>query len=112
RAYPCCNCIREAPRMELSLDSCVVANKGYVSCELEGEAVILNLEDSVYYGLNETALAIWGLIQEPAFVWKVRDEVVRQFQVEPDNCERDLLSVLGELKDSSLLQIVPTSKES
>lgn len=95
--------------MDLSINSCVVASKNYVSCELEGEAVLLNLDDSVYYGLNETALAIWALIGEPAFVWEIRDEIVRQFQVQPDSCETDLLNLLAELKESSLLQIVSSS---
>ena len=100
---------RETLRMDLSINSRVVATRDHVSCELEGEAVILNLEDTVYYGLNETALAIWGLIREPAFVWEVRDEIVRKFQVEPGDCENDLLNLLRQLKDSSLLQIISSS---
>jgi hypothetical protein len=95
--------------MDLSISSRVVASKNYVSCELEGEAVILNLDDSVYYGLNETALAVWARIGEPTFVWEIRDEIVRQFQVEPDSCETDLLNLLSQLKDSSLLQIISSS---
>jgi hypothetical protein len=98
--------------MNLSINSRVVAIRNHVSCELEGESVILNLDDSVYYGLNETGLAIWELIQKPAFVWEIRGEIVRQFQVESDSCERDILNLLGQLKDSSLLQIVSSSEES
>jgi Coenzyme PQQ synthesis protein D (PqqD) len=98
--------------MALSINSRVVATRDHVSCELEGEAVILNLNDAVYYGLNEVALAIWERIQEPAFVWEIRDEIVRQFQVESDSCEKDVLNLLGQLKDSSLLQIVSSSDES
>jgi hypothetical protein len=98
--------------MDLSINSRVVATSDHVSCELEGEAVILNLGDTIYYGVNETALAIWELIQKPAFVWEIRDEIVRQFQVESDSCESDILNLLGQLKDSSLLQIVSSSEES
>lgn len=98
--------------MNLSIDSRVVATRNHVSCELEGEAVVLHLGDSVYYGLNEVALAIWELIQKPAFVWEIRDEIVRQFEVESDNCERDILNLLGQLKESSLVQIISSSEES
>ena len=98
--------------MSLAISSRVVAVRDHVSCELEGEAVILNLADCVYFGLNETALAIWNFIQKPAFVWEIRDEIVRQFRVEPDSCERDILNLLEQLKDSSLLQIVSSSEES
>jgi hypothetical protein len=103
---------RETVRMSLSVNSCVVATRDHVSCELDGEAVILSLDDAVYYGLNETALVIWNLMQKPTFVWEIRDEIVRQFQIESDNCEGDLLNLLGQLKDSSLLQIVCPSKDS
>jgi hypothetical protein len=98
--------------MALSINSRVVATSDHVSCELEGEAVILNLKDAVYYGLNEVALSIWEQIQKPVFVWEIRDEIVRQFQVESDSCEKDVLNLLGQLKDSSLLQIVSSSDES
>jgi hypothetical protein len=97
--------------MTLSIDSRVVAIRDHVSCELEGEAVILNLHECVYYGLNEVALAVWKLIQKPAFVWEIRDEILRQFQVDSDSCQRDILNLLGQLKDSSLLQIVSSSEE-
>jgi hypothetical protein len=97
--------------MSLSINSRVVAAKDHVSCELEGEAVILKLDDCVYYGLNEGALAIWELIQKPAFVWEIRDEIIRQFEVESGSCERDTLDLLERLKDSSLLQIVSSSED-
>jgi hypothetical protein len=96
--------------MDLSINSRVLAMKDHVSCTLDDEAVILNLNDCVYYGLNEAALAIWELIQKPACVWEIRDEIVRQFDVESESCERDVLNLLGQLKDSSLLQIVSPSE--
>jgi Coenzyme PQQ synthesis protein D (PqqD) len=98
--------------MNLSANSRVVAVSNHVSCELGGEAVILNLADCIYFGLNETALAIWQFIQKPAFVWQIRDEIIRKFQVDADSCERDILNLLGQLKDSSLLQVVAESAQS
>jgi hypothetical protein len=97
--------------MSLSVSSRVVATSEHVSCELDGEAVILSLDDAVYYGLNETGFAIWNLMQKPTFVWEIRDEIVRQFQIESDICEKDLLNLLGQLKESSLLQIVGPSED-
>lgn len=91
--------------MSLSVESRVVAIKDQVSCELDGEAVVLNLDDSIYYGLNETSLAIWQLIQKPTFVWEIRDEIVREFDVEPGACERDIINILDQMSGSSLIEI-------
>ena len=45
-------------------DAIVKAAKEQVSCDLAGEAVILNLKSGQYFGLNEVGTRIWNLIQE------------------------------------------------
>jgi len=52
--------------------SVVVAVKDQVSCDLAGEAAILNMKSGVYYGLDPSARAfgVWCKIREllPRFV--------------------------------------------
>jgi hypothetical protein len=50
-------------RAEIAKTSTVVAAKDQVSCDLAGEAVILNLKSGIYYGLNPVAARVWSLIQ-------------------------------------------------
>ena len=45
--------------------SVVVAAKDQVSCDLAGEAAILNIKSGVYYGLDPVGARIWSLVQEP-----------------------------------------------
>jgi len=49
----------------LSEESRLVVSKDQVSCDLAGEAAILNLKNGVYYGLDPVGARIWNLIQEP-----------------------------------------------
>ncbi|MBG0792650.1 PqqD family protein [Methylocystis sp. H62] len=97
--------------MNLSTDSWVAATSNQASCELEGEAVILSLEDCVYYGLNEVGFAVWALIQTPACVVDIRDQVARRFEVELDVCEKDILNLLEQLRDAGLVQEVPAPEK-
>jgi hypothetical protein len=48
----------------LALRDTVRINDDVVFRELEGEAVLLNLETGVYFGLNEVGTRIWSLLQE------------------------------------------------
>ena len=57
----------------IQLDSVVVATKDQVSCDLKGEAVILNFKNGVYYGLNTVGARIWQALQEPKRVAELRD---------------------------------------
>lgn len=87
------------------LETIVVASFEQVSCELADEAVILNLEDGVYYGLNRVASRVWGLVQEPRTIREIRDSLRTEFQVEESTCTRDLLDLLDQLQRWRLIEL-------
>jgi hypothetical protein len=89
--------------------SIVVAAAGQVSCDLAGEAVILDIQPGIYYGLNAVGARIWKLIQEPRAVCQVRDALLEEYEVEPDRCERDLLALLRELATKGLIKVKDAS---
>lgn len=83
----------------------VVANKEQVSCDLGGEAAILNLKTGVYYGLDPVGARIWNLIQEPKGFDEIRGILLKEFDVQPDRCERDLLALLEKLAAEGLIEV-------
>ena len=87
----------------------VVASKDQVFCDLAGEAAILNLKNSVYYGLDTIGARIWTLVQTPIAVAAVRDAILSEYDVEQTQCERDLLDLLGKLAAEGLITIAPTA---
>ena len=90
----------------ISESSTVVVTKDQVSCDLSGEAAILNLKSGVYFGLNTVGASIWKLIQEPRSVKEIQEAIQEEYEVEPDQCERDVLELLQELSLHELIQIV------
>ncbi|MFI5232331.1 MAG: PqqD family protein [Gemmatimonadales bacterium] len=85
----------------------VVASRDQLSTKLSGEAVILGLKDSVYYGLDGPGVRIWELVQEPAALGDVAETVSREFDVERDAALRDLVELASDLLNRGLLEIVP-----
>lgn len=83
----------------------VMASKDQVSCDLAGEAAILNLKNSVYYGLDAVGAWIWTLVQAPITVGAVRDAVLQEYDVEREQCERDVLDLLQKLAAEGLVAI-------
>ena len=90
----------------ISANAKVVVTKDQVSCDLSGEAAILNLKSGVYFGLNTVGASIWKLIQEPRSVKEIQDAIQEEYEVEPDQCERDVLELLQELSTHGLIEIV------
>ncbi len=69
--------------------SVVVAAKDHVSCDLAGEAAILNIKNGVYYGLDPIGARIWNLMQEPRAVAEIQNTITNEYDVAPERCARD-----------------------
>ena len=92
-------------KKEILKYSTIGVNKNQISCDLSGESVILHLEGGVYYGLNETGTVVWNLIQKPKSVNEILDTLLGQFDIEPKQCENDLLKLLNELEEHKLIDV-------
>ena len=91
--------------MIITAATIVVASKEQVSCDLAGEAAILNLKNSAYYGLDEVGARIWNLIEQPTAVSAVRDAIVDEYDVDAEQCERDVIKLLHKLAAEGLVDI-------
>lgn len=97
--------IIKAKQANISGDAVVVAIKDQVSTSLEDEAVILNLKDGVYYGLDPVGARVWGLLQQPQSVGAIREILLQEYEVDPERCEQDLLRLLQELAARGLIEV-------
>ena len=89
----------------LSVHSIVVATSEQVSCPLGEESAILNLKNSMYYGMNPVGTRIWTLLKEPRSVQQLRDALLNEYEVDAALCERDLLDLLGKMKSEGLIEV-------
>jgi hypothetical protein len=89
----------------ISSESVVVAVKDQVSCDLAGEAAILNITTGVYYGLDPVGARIWNLVQEARSVSEVHHTIVAEYDVDPARCASDLLALLEKLRAEGLIEV-------
>jgi len=89
-----------------SAQTVVKAAQGQMSCDLAGEAAILNMATGIYYGLDPIGARIWELIQEPASIARVRDALLEEYDVEPAQVEADIEALLGDMAGHGLIEVV------
>jgi len=89
----------------LSVQSVVVASTDQVSCPLGEESAILNLKNSVYYGLDPVGARVWTLLKEAKSVSTLRDTLLNEYDVEAERCERDLLELLEKMRGEGLIEV-------
>lgn len=83
--------------------SVVSVVESHLSCELDGEAVILNLEDGVYYGLNSVGARVWSMIQQPRQVSDIIDTLTGAYEVERGRCRDEVIALLENLAGKGLI---------
>jgi hypothetical protein len=89
----------------VSDDSRFVVSPDQVSCDLGGEAAILQLKSAIYYGLDPVGARVWDLLRTPKTLAELRDAIVAEYEVEPDRSERDLRDLLEKLTAERLIEI-------
>jgi hypothetical protein len=90
----------------LCVQSVVVAASEQISCPLGEESAILNLKNSVYYGLDPVGAHVWKLLREPRTVSMLRDALLEQYDVEAGRCEQDLLELLEKMRSEGLIEVL------
>jgi hypothetical protein len=89
----------------LSLHTIVVATSEQVSCPLGEESAILNLKNSVYYGMNPVGTRVWDLLKQPKSVTELRNALLEEFEVDEARCGGDLLALLETMRSEGLIEI-------
>ena len=88
-----------------SLDAAFRIPDEVVFRELDGEAVILNLETGIYFGLDAVGTRIWQLIEARQPLRAVLDTLIIEYEAPPDRIQGDLLAFVERLTGKGLLSV-------
>ena len=90
---------------KISINTNIVVADEVVSCDLDGEAAILNLKDGVYYGLDPIGAKIWNLIQNPMILSDVVEKIWEEYDVKKDECTDDIFELIEKLLNNGLVKV-------
>jgi len=71
--------------------------------ELDGEAVILNLDTGIYFGLDAVGTRIWRLIEERKPLRRVLETLAGEYDAPTDRLQHDLLEFVEHLSGKGLI---------
>ncbi|MEJ1937275.1 PqqD family protein, partial [Nostoc sp. NIES-2111] len=74
-----------------------------VACDRGGEAALLDLRTSRYFGLNAVGSLVWTSLSEPASPNVLAEIVASRFEVEKPRAEADIRALLDQLEAEGLV---------
>ena len=89
----------------VSLSSSVKISKNILFREMQGEAVLLNTETGLYFGLDPSGTAAWQMMQKQKELRGVLDGLLQEYEVDAETCREDLLKFASTLQKNGLVEI-------
>src|SRR5436853_5142518 len=78
---------------------------------LDRESVLLNLETEQYFGLDETGTRMWQLVTTSPNIDAAYQELLAEYDVQPETLRENLTELLGHLVEHGLLQVLPADAQ-
>jgi hypothetical protein len=72
--------------------------------DLKGEAVLLNIESGIYFGLNPVGSMVWKLLCEGSDEDEICARLLDEFDVAPDQLRADVAGFLDGLSAEELVR--------
>ena len=88
--------------VQLDLSSRVVRSPEPISAQTGGGVVMLSIEAGKYFGLNETAQAIWARMEAPITVGALARSIQDEFDVDAGRAETAVLAFVSRLIEEKI----------
>ena len=73
--------------------------------ELDGEAVLLNLDNESYYGLDDVGTVFWTVLSHSSSINEAYQRLLKEFDVEAEQLKSDLQAFLEDLLAQGLIRV-------
>ncbi|MDY6844625.1 MAG: lasso peptide biosynthesis PqqD family chaperone [Thermodesulfobacteriota bacterium] len=93
-------------KQKIESDTVVAQIKELVSSNLDGETVLMSVENGKYYGMDGIGSRIWELVASPRSISDVCNILIEEFEVDREKCERDVLDFLEDLRKQKLIKVI------
>lgn len=69
------------------------------------QTVMMSIPRGKYFALDGTGQRIWDLLAEPVSIAGIVERLVEDYDVEPDECEREVIAFVGKLMENGLAKL-------
>lgn len=73
--------------------------------ELQGEAVLLNVNSGRYFGLDDVGTRMWTALTSSECIERAYETLLAEYDVEREKLRQDLQGLIGKLVENGLVEI-------
>ena len=88
----------------LTLNTSLTRDPDLVCAEMDGDLVMMSIENGEYYGIGGVGTRIWELLDQPTTIQQLVETIKTEFDIEEDRCRVDVLSFSEKLFELGLIK--------
>lgn len=92
-------------RGKISQETLIIRQDGFLTADLDGEKVMMSINQGKYYGLNSMGSLIWEYLNEPLTVQQLIVKLMMGFQIDEDTCFGDVSCFLNKMQQKGLISL-------
>jgi len=90
---------------KIDLETLVCQKKDLFVTEIDGEKVMMHIENGKYYAMNEVGSRIWDLIAEPVPVYEIVNTLLDEYQIDEETCKNAVLEFLTNVSYEEIIEV-------
>ncbi len=76
-----------------------------VSANVNDDLVILSIDRGKYYGTQVVGKCVWALLEQPMSVSDINEQLLQQFDVDRQTCEREVRAFVEQMLAEGLVEL-------
>jgi len=90
-------------KKEIGPDTVLQRKSDLLFNEIDGEIVMLSIENGEYYGMDKVGSRIWELLRQPCTLKSLVANLMKEYEVSEQQCNIDTLVFINKLYDKELI---------
>jgi len=89
--------------MKLTKQTIIQRNNDILASDIDGEKVMMSIQQGEYYGLGKTGSFIWDILEQPIAISDLADLITEKYEVSKAQCLNDIMPFLNDLAEKKLI---------
>ena len=89
--------------MKLTEKTIIQRKTDILASDIDGEKVMMSIQQGEYFGLGKTGSFIWDHIEQPIAIKDLVDLITEKYDVNKEQCLNDIMPFLNDLAEKQLI---------
>lgn len=91
--------------MSVDNDSSFTKTESFVETEVDGEVVLMDIDNGKFFSLEQTGRRIWHLLDEHDSVNKLTHILTSEYDVDAEQCREQVAQLLGDFQQRNMVSV-------